>query len=497
MKFGSVQVGQAAGCILAHSVMTDGCRYRKGTVLTAGHIERLSAAGVTDVTVAELSEGDIGEDEAASRIADALLEGTEGFSRTAAFTGRANIYADLPGVVSFDTAAVGELNSINPAVTLATLPNFTRVAPRSMVATAKIITFAVPASDLDRAIEASRGLMKHCPVRRVDASLVVTRVEGQANRLVEKGRSAVAARLTNLGIELRDTHVVPHRPDSVRDALESSEGSLLLILTGSATSDLLDVGPEGLRQAGGRVHRFGIPVDPGNLLFHGELGDRPVIGLPGCARSPALNGADWVLERIACGIRLTDRDLAEMGVGGLLKEIPSRPQPRSSTSGPGLRPRIAALILVESCSDALRDILEVAGRSDVDDVRIAGPETVCGQIEHALPDASGFLAVAETVGRSGLIKAGIGSLGANNDAVLLIRSGDPVPAEGLLNKMIAAFSPEDGREIVMVSTAGSSRRGPPILFGKRFFESLSGLSGDRGGADLLPDARDFVCEIHP
>ena len=117
MKFGSVQVGKAAGCILAHSVMTGGCRFRKGTVLTAGHIEELSASGITDVTVAELSEGDIGEDEAASRIVDALLEGTEGFSRTAAFTGRANIYSDLPGVVSLDAAAVGELNAINPAIT--------------------------------------------------------------------------------------------------------------------------------------------------------------------------------------------------------------------------------------------------------------------------------------------------------------------------------------------------------------------------------------------
>jgi molybdenum cofactor cytidylyltransferase len=71
-----------------------------------------------------------------------------------------------------------------------------------------------------------------------------------------------------------------------------------------------------------------MPVDPGNLLFHGHQGGRPVIGLPGCARSPALNGADWVLERLACGIDLTDADIAAMGVGGLLKEIPIRPQAR-------------------------------------------------------------------------------------------------------------------------------------------------------------------------
>ena len=104
--------------------------------------------------------------------------------------------------------------------------------------------------------------------------------------------------------------------------------ALFMVLTGAATSDLHDVAPEAVRAAGGTVARFGMPVDPGNLLFHGRLGARPVIGLPGCARSPALNGADWVLERIACGLEVTDDDIAGMGVGGLLKEIPIRPAPR-------------------------------------------------------------------------------------------------------------------------------------------------------------------------
>jgi molybdenum cofactor cytidylyltransferase len=106
-------------------------------------------------------------------------------------------------------------------------------------------------------------------------------------------------------------------------------GDMVLILTGSATSDPNDVAPSALRLAGGQVQRFGMPVDPGNLLFLGQLGSRPVIGLPGCARSPALNGADWVLSRVACGLEVSGDDIAGMGVGGLLKEIPTRPQPRA------------------------------------------------------------------------------------------------------------------------------------------------------------------------
>ena len=78
-----------------------------------------------------------------------------------------------------------------------------------------------------------------------------------------------------------------------------------------------------------------MPVDPGNLLFLGHLGEAPVIGLPGCVRSPALNGADWVLERVACAVPVSAADISAMGVGGLLKEIPTRPQPRAGRNPDG------------------------------------------------------------------------------------------------------------------------------------------------------------------
>ncbi len=136
------------------------------------------------------------------------------------------------------------------------------------------------------------------------------------------------ARLEALGMRLAEATQVPHREAELAAAMAAARSDLVLILTASATSDPRDVAPEALRRAGGTVHRFGMPVDPGNLLFVGSLGGRPVIGLPGCARSPALNGADWVLWRIACGLPVGDAEIAAMGVGGLLKESPARPSPR-------------------------------------------------------------------------------------------------------------------------------------------------------------------------
>jgi molybdenum cofactor cytidylyltransferase len=328
MKFGAVPLEAAEGAMLAHSAHLRGGPLRKGRVLTAGDLARMAADGWADVVVARLAPGDVPEDAAATRLAQALVPGDQGLDLTPAFTGRVNLKARGPGIVALDAAAIHALNLIDPAITLATLPPFARVAAGTLVGTVKIIAYAVPEAALAEAEAVARAAIRVQPVVRATAGLLMTEVPGQDGKLVAKGRRAVEARLRALGMTLAAATTVPHEADAMAAALRDLAGDIVLILTGSATSDLHDTGPAAVRAAGGTVARFGMPVDPGNLLFHGALGARPVIGLPGCARSTALNGADWVLERTACGLDVTDADIAAMGVGGLLKEIAIRPQPR-------------------------------------------------------------------------------------------------------------------------------------------------------------------------
>jgi molybdenum cofactor cytidylyltransferase len=330
MKFGAVPVAQALGAILAHSHPSGEGRLRKGRVLEAADLAALAAEGCDSVVVAQLEPGDLDENAAAARLAAALVPdpAAQGLSRSDAFTGRVNLNATGPGIVDLDAAAIHDLNRIDPAITLATLPRFCRVEAGTLVGTVKIISYGVEGAAVQRACARARAALIVRPVVLRHAGLILTAVPGQDPKLNAKGRRVIEARLAALGIALQAVREVAHDEAALAGALRDLPGEIALILTGSATSDLYDTAPQAVRAAGGTVARFGMPVDPGNLLFLGEQAGRPVLGLPGCARSPALNGADWVLERLACGVAVTGDDIAAMGVGGLLKEIPSRPQLR-------------------------------------------------------------------------------------------------------------------------------------------------------------------------
>lgn len=330
MRFGPVDLDQATGAILAHRIDTEHGPIAKGTVLEAEHLARLSAEGVAEVIVARTDPGDLDENIAAARIAGAILPDPQDqhMRASAAATGRVNLYATGPGIVLISVEAVNALNRINPMITLATLAPFARVDGRSVIATVKIISYAVPEADVARACAVASRAISVAPPVHARATLIETRI-GVAPP-AEKGRAALEARLGRLGLALDGRVIVAHRQAELAQAVASATGDVIFILTASATSDPADVGPAALVAAGGRLTRFGMPVDPGNLLFLGTIGGRPVIGLPGCARSPALNGADWVLERVICGLEVSHDDIAAMGVGGLLKEIPSRPRPREA-----------------------------------------------------------------------------------------------------------------------------------------------------------------------
>jgi molybdenum cofactor cytidylyltransferase len=515
VRFGPVPVHQAEGAILAHSLGLPNGRLKKGRPLTPRDIAMLREAGVATVTAARLDPGDVPEDEAARRIGAALVADPAGqrISLAAPFTGRCNLFAEAAGLFRVDAGAVRALNAIDEGIAFATLADNALVAARQMLGTIKIIPYALPGAAVARAEELLRDgrVLSVHPVAARSALVLLTRTPGMKDAVIAKGAEAVRRRLAALGIDRVEERIVPHETRALAQAIAEGGADMTLILTGSATTDRGDVGPAALVEAGGRLTRVGIPVDPGNLLFLGEAGGRPVVGLPGCARSPRLNGADWVLQRLACGIEVTGDDLADMGVGGLLKEISSRPEPRAGGATAPQRPTVAAVLLAAGSASRMRGrdkLLEPVGgtpllrvladrlaRSRVDEIvcvlRAEDPD------RRAALEGSRARIVANPRADEGMgtsLAAGVAALVPEVDAAVIVPADMPEITGEDVDRLVAAFDPEDGRAIIRAVSADGTG-GHPVLFGRRFFEALRGLEGDRGARAILAEHPEFVVDV--
>jgi molybdenum cofactor cytidylyltransferase len=513
MEFGPIPAPAAQGAILAHGVRADGVLFKKGRVLSAADVEKLVAAGIREVVGARLGAGDVGEDEAAGRIA----RGAAGTATRigAAFTGRANLYATEPGLAVIDGDRVDALNRVDESITLATLPAFARVEPRQMLATIKIIPFAAPRNamaEVERLL-GSGPLVRVAPFNPLEAALISTSLPGTKASLLDKNRSALEERLSAIGsrliFERRTAHDAGELAAAIAEAKDKGADPIL-VFGASAITDRRDVIPAAIEKAGGRILHFGMPVDPGNLLLLGEIEGTRVIGLPGCARSPKINGFDFVLWRLAAGLPVDRSAIAAMGIGGLLSEIPTRPQPRDErlTDVPRM-PRIGAIILAAGLSSRMGSnklLARLAGRPLI---RHAAEAAAASSADPAIVvTGNAGAAVAEAIsglpvtvvnnpdfakGLSSSLKRGLNTLPENCDGALVMLGDMPGVTTGLIDKLIAAFDPSEDRAICVATRHG--KRGNPVLWARRFFPEMMELEGDVGAKHLMTLYGELVCEV--
>src|SRR3984893_13137324 len=516
------RAGGGGGAIVAHSRRLGPTALKRAGLLSPADLELIAASGLTRIIVARLEPGDVGEDEAARRLAEATAG--DGVEAAAPFTGRANLFAQTRGVLAFDRERVDRLNLVDEAITLGTLPPFAVVEPRMMVATVKIIPFAAPAPAVERCVAAARSegpLLRVPPFLPRSVALIQTRLPGLKESILDKTREVTEARLTALGcrlvVEERCNHAAADLAPVIRDAIGHGI-DLLLIHGASAILDRRDVIPAAIVAAGGLIDHFGMPVDPGNLLLLGHLGERPVLGLPGCARSPKVNGFDWVLERLVAGLPVGSAEIMRMGSGGLLAEIPSRPLPRAEATHAGepkpeakpQGPRIGALLLAAGQSrrmggpnkllaelDGVPMVAHVARRLLASRARpiIA----VLGNQADAVDAALGKLPVERvrnaefTGGLSTSLKRGIAALPPDLDGALVCLGDMPLVSGRHLDRLIAAFNPLEGRAIIVPTRRG--KRGNPVLWSKRFFVEMAELAGDVGAKHLIGEHAELVAEV--
>ena len=515
MIFGPTPLPDAEGAILAHSVTAGAVRMKKGRYLSAADIVTLAKAGVQEVIAARLEADDIDEDSAANAIATAC--NGMGTRRQEAFTGRCNLYADVPGVVVIDRARVDQLNRIHEAITIATLAPHEAVDAGQMLATIKIIPFAAPRGAVDEAIAiAGRGapLLHIAPYKARRAGLIMTTLAATKASVLDKTSNVLHDRLERLGSTLVDEHRCAHDAGAIARGVERQLAlglDPILIFGASAITDRRDEVPGGIVASGGEIKHFGMPVDPGNLLLLAEHGQTSVIGLPGCARSPKLNGFDWVLQRLLADQPVNRDEITAMGAGGLLKEIPSRPQLRAGSSSAVPRaPRIAALVLAAGQSRRMgvtnKLLAEIDGKAMLARVveaaqasQITGVTGVTGheadQVAAALNlyDIPSVHNPAFADGLSTSLQTGVGALPKGVDGVIVLLGDMPRIKPSHIDRLIAAFNPVEGRAICVPTYQG--KRGNPVLFGSQFFAEMTNVGGDSGAKHLIGQHEDQLVEV--
>jgi molybdenum cofactor cytidylyltransferase len=469
MKFGPASPADAIGGVTVHTLRQGSLVLKKGTTIGPAEMAALDREGVKEVVVVRLEDGDVSEDVAAAGIARAVAG--EGIHVERAFTGRANLFAAKAGLLVVDRTAVDRINGVDEAITFATLAAF---------------------------------------IKRV--GVISTLLPGLAPKVVDKTLKVTAERLAPAGASIIAERRVPHDETALKAAMKELLGlgaELVIVFGASAIADRRDVIPAALAGIGGAIEHFGMPVDPGNLLLIGNANGLPVLGAPGCARSPVENGFDWVLMRLLAGLKVTRSELTGMGVGGLLMEIVTRPQPRESLE-PDDNRHVSAVVLA-------------AGRS----TRMGGPNKLLAELdgqklvrivtEHALASKARDVIVvtghqAELIekalaglkvtfvrnpdfakGLASSVKAGVLAVPRQADGAVICLGDMPMISSDLIDRLIDAFAPDRGNLIAVPVSDG--RRGNPVLWSRRFFNELMVLDGDVGARHLIAKHNEVVAEV--
>ena len=507
MIFGEFRCEEAEGVTLAHTLNLGAKTLKKGRILGADDIALLKQAGIAAVTGARMQAGDLDENAGAAAIAG-LLVGPNTETRRP-YTGRCNVHASKRGVLRVDAARIDALNALDEAIAIGTLPDYALARPAQVLATVKIIPFAVTRALVERcrAIVAGRPLLQLAELQPRRTALIMGELPGMKENVFRGTVTATRNRLEGLGsrlaLVLRCRHERGAYEAKLREALAAG-CDLLLVAGATVTKDRLDTVPAAVTAVGGAVDHFGMPVEPGNMLLLAHIDSVPVLVLPGCARSRRSNGLDWALQRLLAGLPLGRAEIMRMGVGGLIRS-PLEPEDEeegeveSVPAVPAGTANVAALVLAAGQSSRMGGTNKLLAGVDgvpmllraVNAALASKASSVTVVLGHEAERAEALLAGRRVnfvrnpdfaEGMSTSLRAGIAALPAEAEAAVVLLADMPRVSAVHVDRLIDAF---EAQRPAIVVPQRNGRRGNPILWPRAFFAAMQNVAGDQGARGVL------------
>lgn len=517
MIFDRFDCDAAEGIILAHTIRTPGKTFKKGRVLSSDDLLEIQSNCIEQVSGVRLESGDVDEDQAALELARALAGPFLRIGKAVA--GRCNLYADCDGLANIEREVIDGINLCDSGIVVATLSERAECVQQQAVASIKVIPFAVSREQLDEALGVAAGGVSAIgltPYQSMSTVLILTETTGLKESLLDSTSRVTRERIESLGGKLVSEARCGHTIEELGSALRSVQGvtpELILICGASITVDKADIIPSAIVNCGGTIDHFGMPVEPGNMLLLAHIGNCPVINLPGCSRSPKLNGLDWVMQRLAAGMPLGKKEILSMGVGGLIKDISHRWRMREQAmliEQFQSQHKVAAIVLAAGRSSRMgeqqKQLASVGGipmiRRVVDALmksEILSTTVVTGACSEGVVQELRNCKVSVVHNadyRDGIassLKRGLSSLPEGIDGVMILLADMPFIAATHINELLAEFNPATERDIVAPIREG--RLGNPVIWSTRYVPAMMKLNGDRGARLLLDEFAANVWEV--
>lgn len=325
----TIPVDQAVGMVLPHDITEirsdefKGRAFRKGHIIRAEDIERLKCLGKENIYVLKLGPEDIHENEAAEMMAKALAGSGVEISGEP-IEGKLNLVATHDGLLKINVDALHQFNLLGE-VMCATLHNNTPVKKGEQLAGTRLIPLVSKRKIVNEAIRIAienSEIIKVTKLKKVKAGLIITGNEVFHGRIKDAFEPVLRKKLVALGSEVLTVRFAPDKAETIAAEIGTclNMGAELIVTSGGMSVDPDDVTRAGISLAGAKDLVYGTPVLPGAMFLVAQVDGVPIMGLPACGMFHKITVFDLILPRILAGEKITRKDMALLGHGGLCRQ---------------------------------------------------------------------------------------------------------------------------------------------------------------------------------